>query len=218
MLFLRRLSLPVVLLLGFLLLPASLPGALFAQSTESLLDTPACRDNPHSEACICAEVRKFGFFPEKFEPLGGVIVAQDADGDGFRPTRTPEGLWVDDPSEDDPNDPDDDPTDLQFAADDRYNERCALSYFRENQRRLWVFAVAVGAAFTVFSLIWVGVTYMQHAASGIELSRARAILTRVLIGLVILSCALLVWEGVSAVLFPGMDFWTQDRGVFYDLK
>ena len=36
-------------------------------------------------------------------------------------------------------------SDLQFAVDDAYNQRCAMSYFRENQRRLWVFAVWLGA-------------------------------------------------------------------------
>ena len=61
----------------------------------------------------------------------------------------------------------------QFMVDDRYNQRCAMSYFRENQRRLWVFAVWLGAGFTVISLIWGGVAYMQNAASGVELSRIR---------------------------------------------
>ena len=105
-----------------------------------------------------------------------------------------------------------------FAVDDRYAQHCAMSYFRENQRRLWVFAVALGAAFSVLSLIWIGVTYMQYSASGVELSRARALLTRVIIGLVILACALLIWEGLNEYLFSGVESWTQNRGVFYDLK
>ena len=108
-------------------------------------------------------------------------------------------------------------SDLQFAVDDRYNQRCAMSYFRENQRRLWVFAVWLGAGFTVISLIWGGVAYMQNAASGVELSRIRGMLTRVFVGFVILACALLIWDGISGTLFFGADFWTQDRGVYYEL-
>ena len=109
-------------------------------------------------------------------------------------------------------------SDLQFMVDDRYNQRCAMSYFRENQRRLWVFAVWLGAGFTVISLIWGGVAYMQNAASGVELSRIRGMLTRVLVGFVILACALLIWDGVSGALFYGVDSWTQDREVYYDLR
>ena len=99
-----------------------------------------------------------------------------------------------------------------------YAQHCAMSYFRENQRRLWVFAVALGAVFSVLSLIWIGVTYMQYSASGVELSRARALLMRVIIGLVIMACALLIWEGLNEYLFSGVESWTQNRGVFYDLK
>jgi hypothetical protein len=51
-----------------------------------------------------------------------------------------------------------------------------------------------------------------------ELSRIRGMLARVLIGMVILACALLIWDGISGTLFSGVDSWTHDRGVFYDLK
>ena len=209
--------------LALLLLPSS-PAS--AQSTEVLLENPVCRENPHSEDCICAEVRKFGFFPKSFslDDLG-VVKAKDMDGDDYHPYKNDDGVWVDDPNEADnwdPNDPNSDrekqESDLVFAVDDRYAQHCAMSYFRENQRRLWVFAVALGAVFSVLSLIWIGVTYMQYSASGVELSRARALLMRVIIGLVIMACALLIWEGLNEYLFSGVESWTQNRGVFYDLK
>ena len=197
-----------------------------AQSTEVLLENPVCRENPHSEDCICAEVRKFGFFPKSFELVGDEVRPKDSNGDNVLPAQTKDGLWVERVRIIEGGLPvvvevkvlEESLSDLVFAVDDRYAQHCAMSYFRENQRRLWVFAVALGAAFSVLSLIWIGVTYMQYSASGVELSRARALLTRVIIGLVILACALLIWEGLNEYLFSGVESWTQNRGVFYDLK
>ena len=201
------------------------PPPASAQSTEVLLENPACRENPHSQDCICAEVRKFGFFPREFNTDG---TPKDVDGDGFTPQPVEGGLWIDGVGEADNYDatlvPDTKEnlakkSDLQFMMDDRYSQRCAMAYFRENHRRLWYFAVALGGSFTVLSLIWGGVVYMQNAASGVvDLSRTRAMLARVIIGMVILACALLIWDGVSGTLFSGVDSWTHDRGVFYDLK
>ena len=114
-------------------------------------------------------MKKFGFFPKSFKPDG---TPMDADGDGLPPEQTEDGVWVD-RDEDDVNG-DGIVDDLQFMTDDRYSQRCAMAYFRENHRRLWYFAVALGGSFTVLSLIWGGVVYMQNAASGVmELSRIR---------------------------------------------
>ena len=223
----RRVFLILLVVAGFTMLAPPPPAS--AQSTELLLENAVCRDNPHSEDCICAEVRRFGYFPKAFDPtrlgLDGKPMAKDDDGDGFAPQPVDGGLWEDHVSEADDvlvtmseEEKAKKTTDLQFAVDDRYNQRCAMSYFRENQRRLWVFAVWLGAGFTVISLIWGGVAYMQNAASGVELSRIRGMLTRVFVGFVILACALLIWDGISGTLFFGADFWTQDRGVYYELK
>ena len=214
----RRIFLILLVVAGFAMLASPPPAS--AQSTELLLEDPVCRENPHSEDCICAKVRKFGFFPKSFNTDG---TPKDVDGDTFAPQPVEGGLWGDEVVgvDSDGNvvgEMADGKSDLQFATDDRYNQRCAMSYFRENQRRLWVFAVWLGAGFTVISLIWGGVAYMQNAASGVELSRIRGMLTRVLVGFVILACALLIWDGVSGALFYGVDSWTQDRGVYYDLR
>ena len=225
----KRIFLILLVVAGFAMLASPPPAS--AQSTELLLEDPVCRENPHSEDCICAQVRKFGFFPKSFdlEIVGpdGKPTAKDVDEDGFAPVPVEGGLWEDKDGEalnyDATLSPDTKAnlakkSDLLFMVDDRYNQRCAMSYFRENQRRLWVFAVWLGAGFTVISLIWGGVAYMQNAASGVELSRIRGMLTRVLVGFVILACALLIWDGVSGALFYGVDSWTQDRGVYYDLR
>ena len=219
----KRVFLILLVVAGFIMLASPLPAS--AQSTELLLENAVCRDNPHSEDCICAEVRRFAFFPKGFKPDSSGLAA-DADEDGVSPRQLEDGLWVDGDGESANYDAIASPTeddlpkksDLQFAVDDRYNQRCAMSYFRENQRRLWVFAVWLGAGFTVISLIWGGVAYMQNAASGVELSKIRGMLTRVFVGFVILACALLIWDGISGTLFFGADFWTQDRGVYYELR
>ena len=219
----KRVFLILLVVAGFTMLAPSPPAS--AQSTELLLENAVCRDNPHSEDCICAEVRRFAFFPKGFKPDSSGLAA-DADEDGVSPRQLEDGLWVDGDGESanynttlspDTEENLEKKSDLQFAVDDRYNQRCAMSYFRENQRRLWVFAVWLGAGFTVISLIWGGVAYMQNAASGVELSKIRGMLTRVFVGFVILACALLIWDGISGTLFFGADFWTQDRGVYYEL-
>ena len=226
----KRVFLILLVVAGFIMLAPPPPAS--AQSTDLLLENSVCRDNPHSQDCICAEVKQFGYFPKSFKVNG--TGPKDSNGDEVFPMLTEEGVWVEmvplvengvkvkdsdgklvgvkvKPLEEAESD-------LHFAVDDAYNQRCAMSYFRENQRRLWVFAVWLGAGFTVISLIWGGVAYMHNAASGVELSRIRGMLTRVFVGFVILACALLIWDGISETLFFGADFWTQDRGVFYDLK
>ena len=210
----------VRLLLFLFLLPSGLvffqsPVSALAQSPDLLLQNEECRLNPHSEACICATVRKFGDFPKEFDSdvldSRGYATAKDVSGDNLAPTLGDDGVWVDHKDAADGEE-----SDLEFIRDDRYKQRCALSYFREDQRRLWYFAVALGGSFTVISLIWVGVVHMQNTASGVDISRTRAMLVRVLIGLIILACAFLIWDGLNELLFKGLDSWTLEEGVFHD--
>ena len=200
-----------LLALGLVLLQFPRPAS--AQSTDLLLESEACRADPHSEECICADVKLYGLFPKKFKS-DGTGEAEDADGDGKFPSKTIDGLWEDHPDEELSGEK----SDLEFTSSNRYGQHCALSYVRENQRRLWYFAVALGAMFTVISMIWVGVTYMQNSASGVDLSKSRAMLMRVIIGIVILASAYLIWEGVNEVLFNRLDSWTLDRGDFYEFR
>ena len=216
----------VRLLLFLFLLPSGLvffqsPVSALAQSPDLLLQNEECRLNPHSEACICATVRKFGDFPKEFDSENLYYVdddgnrnlrGKDVDLDGKFPILGEDGVWVDGDGEADNGED----SDLEFIRDDRYKQRCALSYFREDQRRLWYFAVALGGSFTVISLIWVGVVHMQNTASGVDISRTRAMLVRVLIGLIILACAFLIWDGLNELLFKGLDSWTLEEGVFHD--
>ena len=205
-----RVFLLFLLALGLILLQFPRPAS--AQSTDLLLESEACRADPHSAECICADVQMYGVFPKEFKSDG--TGPDDADGDGKFPSKTIDGLWEDHADEADSGEK----SDLEFTSSDRYGQHCALSYVRENQRRLWYFAVALGAMFTVISMIWVGVTYMQNSASGVDLSKSRAMLMRVIIGIVILASAFLIWEGLNEVLFNRLDSWTLERGVFYEFR
>ena len=209
-----RLRVFLLFLLGLGLVLLQFPRPASAQSTDLLLESEACRADPHSEECICADVQLYGLFPKEFKPDVTGPERTDADGDGFFPSKTIDGLWEDHPDEAVVGEE----SDLEFTSSDRYGQHCALSYVRENQRRLWYFAVALGTMFTVISMIWVGVTYMQNSASGVDLSKSRAMLMRVIIGIVILASAYLIWEGVNEVLFNRLDSWTLDRGDFYEFR
>ena len=207
----------LLLVLLVVLLPlAVVPSGASAQSVDVLLESEACKRNPHSEDCICAEVQKFAFFPKALKPGEdpyadpGVVLNLDNDGDGFQPGLI-NRVWVDHDNEADSGDK----SDLQFVLTDDYGQDCALSYFRENLRRLWVFGVALGAVFASISFIWIGVTHMQHTASGMDISKSRMMFVRVGLGIIILACALIVWEGLNDYLLEGLNGWTNERTFFY---
>ena len=215
-----------VLLVGFLWVVIQQPAASAQGGTDTLLDNPVCREDPYSEDCICSEVRQLALFPEKMKSDGSGI-AMDTDGDTFFPTENDDGTWSDGVGEDSdylllaPAAREGNEglrSELVYVRTDEYGQQCALSYFRENTRRLWVFGVSVGAIFTVISMVIIGITYMQHSASGVDLSRSRLMLIRVFIGVVILACSVLVWEGVNTFLFSNVESWTFERGTFYDFR
>ena len=175
---------------------------------------PAGR-TPNGEDCICAKVVQLRLQPLKYTRAGssgvapghddyfeytGGIRALDVDGDGVVPKFDPEtGLWegkmvnnssiVVDPVTGEVTSAD---GDLILVSNDHYNQQCALSYFRENLRRLWRFAVALGAVLAAASVAWAGVVWMQESASGNDIARSRGMIIRVVIGVIVLSCSFLV--------------------------
>ena len=214
------------ILLG-LLCAAVQPSLASAQGTDTLLDNEVCRTDPYSEDCICAAVKQVALFPREINPVGDGT-ALSSDPDGIVPFLNSDGIWKDGVGEDvdywalatdaaraaNPNLR----SELVYVQTNEYGQQCALSYFRENQRRLWVFTVSVGGLFSVISMIIIAITYMQHSASGVDLSKARLMLIRVCIGVIILACSMLAWESVNAFLFSNLQSWTFDRGTFYDFR
>ena len=218
---------------GFLVVLALLtvlagPGdTVWAQGVD-LFATEECQENPHTELCICGEVRKFGGLPVHYEPddrppdaASVVWTAPDAEGGEEVPSDVAHfneetELWEGKTCAFDEIDKD--TCGLLFVYNDQYGQQCALSYVRENLRRLYFFVAAVGAGFAAISMTWAGVVYMQESSSGMDLTRARGMMIRVLIGLVVLASALMGWEGVNDLLLQHVESWTQDRGTYYRLE
>ncbi len=183
-----------------------------------LFEDVACREDPSGEDCICAKVRQLGLYPIKHEwnVDAGHVVALDSDGVDGVPTFDPErGFWSGTqatPASVDAGAPD---GDLLFAGNDFYHQQCSLSYFREDLRRMWRFGVALGAALAAASVAWAGVVWMQESASGNDIARSRGMIIRVIIGVVIVSCSYLVWEGISSMLAGHLETWSGERSTFY---
>lgn len=107
--------------------------------------------------------------------------------------------------------------DVVLQTNDRYNELCAFSYFRENMGRLWRFGVALGGVAAAISLAWAGVAYMQDSASYGDAMRVRMAIFRVVIGLAVLALALVIWNVMDAYLISHVDSWSWEQE-FYDFR
>ena len=207
-------------------------GSDVALAQAGLEDEPACLDDPHSEKCICAQVTDRGYYPVGYEVSydahgNRVVSPKDVNGDGNLPVFDDvEGVWAEwsppvvpgvvGPSPT-PCDPDTSGScELKWVDNPRYGQECSLEYVREDLNRLWKFAAAVAAGLAVVSFSWVGVVYMQEAASGGDLSKARNMLVRVMVGVIIVGCAVVIWEGVSGGVLGGKDSWSMQRGVYYE--
>ena len=105
---------------------------------------------------------------------------------------------------------------LERALTDRYGQHCTLSYVREDLRRLWYFLAAVAGLLAAMSFAWAGVMYMQDSASGNDISRSRAVMVRVVLGMVIIGSSFLVWESVSGLLVSHLDTWTLNFDRYYE--
>ena len=182
-------------------------------------EVEACQIDPDGEACVCHSVREFALIPREYEDnpdydrFGDLpqnqhrYIAKNIGGSSAVPQLGTDGYWTGEPE------------DLHVPenmANPLYNQHCTLSYLREDLRRLWYFAAALGGGFAALSLAWAGVMYMQHSASGVDLTRSRMMIMRVLLGVLILAFAFVVWEGLGDVLLDTLDPWSQDRSVFYD--
>ena len=151
--------------------------------------------------------------PASCPSMPGIDLLTQDPPDGVLPILGLDGYWVAHPGHPDTL------KDLHVpenTLNPLYKQHCTLSYFREDLRRLWYFAAALGGGFAALSLAWAGVMYMQHSASGVDLTRSRMMIMRVLLGVLILAFAFVVWEGLGDMLLDTLDPWSQDRSVFYD--
>ena len=218
-----------VVLLGLVVLVCG--GSDVALAQAGLEDVPACLVDPHSEDCICAQVTQLGYFPVGYVVEGNgdsrKVLPKDVNNDGNRPVFDEvRGEWREWSPTPVPGVVGVGPTpcdpkvagscDLKWVDNPRYGQECSLEYVREDLNRLWKFIGAVAAGIAAVSFCWVGVVYMQEAASGGDLSKARNMLVRVMVGVIIVGCAVVIWEGVSGGVLGGKDSWSMERGVYHD--
>lgn len=194
---------------------ASGAGTVQAQAGIDRFGEEACRDDPHSEACICVDVRRWGLYPIGFDSSGN----PEPDADGNHPVFDDhEGLWRGIPPTFNEVTGEWEGGNLRFNYFDAYGQQCSLSYVREDLRRLWYFVAAVGGLLAAMTLAWAGVGYMQESASGGDMSKSRLVVVRVVVGMVILGGSVVIWESASGLLLSHLDTWTFDAGVFHKLN
>ena len=234
----------LLLLLGVGLGCWALPEVVYAQGEEELLSVPACLEDPSSEACVCDAVPEIGFLPIHYKLAADGSFALDTDGHVIPQDYAPDNVRLEfhtPPPDSDvywgesdvwgpwwepatsgrwygtvaPFNSDSDEYDLRATRVEDYKTFCAVSYLRENLRRVWLFCVAVGGILLTISLIWAGVAYMQDATAGVDLARSRMRVFRIVLGILLLGSSLIIWEAIGEVLFPFMEYWSGDRNVFY---
>ena len=175
-----------------------------------------CQDNPHSEACICVDVRNYGLYPLGFDGHGNPVLGDDPT-DGLPVFDRNLGVWRGVPPVYDEDKDEWVGGNLEFQHNDEYGKHCVLSYVREDLRRLWYFVAAVSGLLAAMTLGWLGFQYMQESASGGDLSRSRAAVIRVVLGMIIVGFAYVAWETTSGLLVTQVETWSLDHGLFYRL-
>lgn len=223
---LLRVLLVALPLAGMLALAAAPVGA---QGGEELLEEAACREDPHSEVCICSEVHAYSLVPRFVDNTGWPPTAFaldcSVDGSGNRSCVLPSGdtarnnprfdvntlRWVPDESSDEKRALSID-RDFVLVQNEKYKAYCSMSYLRENIRRLWLFALALAGGLVAITVAWGGTIYMQEAVSGETRSFSRTVMIRSLLGLVLLAAVFLIWEGVSGMFLGGFDIWRSSPG------
>ena len=171
----------------------------------------ACRQNPHSEECICFDVSRYAMVPVAWQEVSAGVPAY--------PPLAIGAHWDDElkswvrnnpvPAVYEPlyTDP------LRTEVNSKYKAHCSLSYFRENLRRLWYFMLALGASLTAVTLGWAGFVHMQDSVTGETRSMSRTIIIRAVLGMVLLACVFFAWEGVSGLFVGEFEVWSDRPGL-----
>lgn len=220
---------------------------LAAGEVSAQVGNPCAGDGINSRECICHNVDSFAVTPMKmtvdFDIDGDGVVPDAYDGTRARTTTGRaefdefSGQWVSDddskpldlapwgeeaeepanPAGTTVQDSDRPAYDAVLVTNDRYNELCAFSYFRENLGRIWRFGVVLGGIAAAISLAWAGVAYMQDSASVGDAMRVRMAMLRVIMGLAVLALALVIWNVMDSYLISHVDSWSWEQD-FYDFR
>lgn len=170
-----------------------LAGAVMAVAVLSLAGAPqtaAQEDLRYAEVSACVDPERG---PDHEECVCEVLRSQDVDyllayraQHGSDPGSYPSGLRYDG-----------DAVSGDFERDKEFKSQCAMTYFREDLRRGWKFAVFVGFGLFTMSLAWGGYVYMQESAAAEQRAQSRGIIFRVMGGLAIVVMAFFLWSMFS---------------------
>ena len=103
-----------------------------------------------------------------------------------------------------------DPGDATLSASDynpNYARDCALEYFKEDLRRVWISIAAIAGALAAGTIAWSGVGYMQDAASGQDFARTRNAISRAIVGVIILGGTYVILNNIGLQLFGVKEYW-----------
>lgn len=92
---------------------------------------------------------------------------------------------------------------------------CALRYLQRNLGALWKFAAVLAGSLATGSLVWAGFVLMQDSVNGEGIARARTIVVRVLVGVLIVAMGSFVMEALFLDLFGVPDFWFSNDGKYF---
>ena len=164
----------------------------------------ACRNDPHSEECICREVVRYAWVPNDWEEVAGV------------PSYPPVAIgayWDDEIKSWVPQTEGDPDKKLDMEANSKYKAHCSLAYFRENLTRLWYFLLALGGTLAGVSIAWAGFVHMQESVSGETRSMSRTMIIRTVLGVILLACVFFAWQGVSDLFLGEFEIWSDRPGL-----
>lgn len=93
---------------------------------------------------------------------------------------------------------------------------CALRYLQLNLNNTWQFLALLAGALGTISFGWAGIVMMQDTASGEGVSRARLMVFRVSIGILVVLVGVLFLEAVYLHLFGVTEFWFSSDGKYFE--
>ena len=92
---------------------------------------------------------------------------------------------------------------------------CALKYLQLNLNNTWQFLALLAGALGTISFGWAGIVMMQDTASGEGVSRARLMVFRVGIGILVVLVGVLFLGAVYLHLFGVTEFWFGQDGKYF---
>lgn len=104
----------------------------------------------------------------------------------------------------------------RLVENKNYKRDCAFTFLEEDLRRIWQIAGMVVGALLTITVSWAGVVHMQETASGNSLARTRMIITRAIVGAIIVGGCYIIIDAINVELFGMADFWWTQEGQLFE--